>query len=232
MSRTVIIGDVHGCVSELGMLLELVAPTGDDRVYFVGDLVARGPDTRGVLGLVREVRGRAVRGNHEQRLLDVRQARLGGEQGPRLGPQHERVLAELADDDWTLLESLPLYRELPDHGARVVHAGVAPGVAMNDQDTWALLHMRSLDGEGRPTDRQGEQSWAASYHDGPHVVFGHNARRQLQLWPRATGLDTGCVYGGSLTALVLGRGQPVPFPNDRRELLVSVKARAAYAPRQ
>jgi hypothetical protein len=231
MSRRVFIGDVHGCSAELSDLLDLVGPGQDDHVVFVGDLVARGPDTRGVLRLFREARGKGVLGNHELRLLDARRARLTGAPPVRLGPSHEALLRDLDDADWALLSALPLYLELPEPEVRVVHAGVVPGVALAAHDAWALTNIRSVDAAGRASEKPGAESWAASYSGAPHIVFGHDARRGLQLHPWATGLDTGCVYGGSLTALVLPAGETIPFPKDRRELLVSVRARAQYMAR-
>jgi hypothetical protein len=228
MGRGIFVGDIHGCARELGELLELLGPTRDDALYFVGDLVARGPDSRGVLGMFREVHGRGVLGNHEARLLQVRQARLAGAAAPRLGPTHEALMRDLGEADWALLGALPLYLDVPDHGARVVHAGVIPGVRLRDHDAWTLTHIRSVTAEGKPSDLPGDESWAASYTDGPHVVFGHDARRGLQLHARATGLDTACVYGGSLTALVVPSHEPIPFPRERRELLVSVRAHEPY----
>jgi hypothetical protein len=228
MGRGIFVGDVHGCARELGELLELVAPTRDDAVYFVGDLVARGPDSRAVLRLFREVHGRGVLGNHEARLLQVRQARLAGKGGPRLGPSHEALLAELGEADWALLGALPLYLEVAEHTARVVHAGVIPGVPLRDHDAWTLTHIRSVTAEGQPSDLPGGESWAASYASRPHIVFGHDARRGLQLHAWATGLDTACVYGGSLTAMVVPFRESLPFPKERRELLVSVRAHAQY----
>ncbi|MDQ2645633.1 MAG: metallophosphoesterase, partial [Myxococcota bacterium] len=75
---TILIGDVHGCAAELSELLERLGPRQGDQVVFVGDLVARGPDSPGVLRLIRELGGRAVRGNHEERLLAARAARRKG----------------------------------------------------------------------------------------------------------------------------------------------------------
>jgi hypothetical protein len=134
----------------------------------------------------------------------------------------------LSDEDWALLESLPLYMDLEQHDLRIVHAGVLPGVPFERQEAWTLTHIRSVLPSGAPSDKLDGGLWGELYADGPHVVFGHNSRRQLQLHPRATGIDTGCVYGGSLTALVLAEGQHMPFPDERRELLVSVPAHAPY----
>src|SRR4051812_12048852 len=99
MARSIFIGDVHGCARELGELLALLGPSADDALYFVGDLVARGPDSLAVLRLFREVRGKGVLGNHEARLLDVRRARLGGDRSARLGKSHEAVFATLDESD-------------------------------------------------------------------------------------------------------------------------------------
>src|SRR5690242_14923795 len=115
MARSIFIGDVHGCARELGTLLDRIGPTTEDAVYFVGDLVARGPDTPGVLRLFRQVGAKGVVGNHEARLLEVRRARLAGEPTTRMGPTHEELLAKLPDADWALLEALPLYLKVDEN---------------------------------------------------------------------------------------------------------------------
>lgn len=228
MARSIFIGDVHGCALELGELLDRIGPTASDRVYFVGDLVARGPDSRGVLKLYREVNGKGVLGNHEARILHVHRARLAGEEGPPIGPSHEAVVRELDNAEWALIESLPLHLDVSEHDVRIVHAGIHPGRAFEDQDAWTLLHIRSVNDDGAASDKPGEASWSEDYRSSPHIVFGHDARRGLQLRKHATGLDSACVYGSSLTALVLPRKERVPHPHERRDLLVSVRARAAY----
>jgi hypothetical protein len=225
--RTIIVGDVHGCSRELGELLALVAPTSEDHLLFVGDLIARGPDSRGVVAMVREVGGKSVLGNHEARVLDVRRARLRDASEP-LAPRYEALFRELGDADWAMLDAMPLFIDLPTHDARIVHAGVVPGKPFREQDAWTLTNIRSIAPDGSGSSESGAESWGATYRGKPHVVFGHDARRRLQIYPWATGIDTGCVYGGSLTALVLPEGEVVPFPEKRRELLVSVRAREAY----
>ena len=229
MPRTIIVGDVHGCAVELEQLLEEVKFESCDNLVFVGDMIARGPDSLRVLDLYRKHHAVSVMGNHEERLLEYNKARLSGERGPRLGPAHYRLARELREADWELMEALPYYLDFPEHGLRIVHAGLIPLVPMESQDPWVLMHIRSLDAEGRPSERVGKESWAVNYIREPHIVFGHNSHRKLQLWEAATGLDTACVYGGELSALVLEAGQKIPTDIEaRRALIVSVSARALY----
>lgn len=228
VKRSIWIGDVHGCSRELSNLLDEVAPSEGDQVVFVGDLVARGPDTPGVIRLAKQFNSQAVLGNHEHRMLLARDALFTGKRGPRLGPSHQALLSELTDEDWDYLRALPLSLEFPDHNIRVVHAGVRPGVKFEDQEAWTLLHIRSLTKGGSASDKYSDKSWAASYDEDPHIVFGHNAQAGLQLHAQATGLDTACVYGGALTALVLEEGQTPPPVDERRECLVSVASGGPY----
>lgn len=209
-------------------MLDRIAVDPADTVCFVGDLVARGPDTRGVLALFREVRACGVRGNHDHRLLEAHEARQRGEPGPRLGPSHLDLLRTLESEDWALLDSLPLWLDLAEHGVRVVHAGVRPGVPIEEHSIADLTLMRTLLPDSSPSEKLAGTPWAAVYRGPPHVVFGHNARAGLQLHRDATGLDSGCVYGGRLSALVLSPFAP-PLPAaDRQRQIVSVKAEHRY----
>ncbi len=218
--RTVIVGDVHGCRAELEALLGRVAFDTGDRLVFVGDLIARGPDSIGVLDIARQKGAIIVRGNHEQKLLDWK-----AENGrSSLSETHLAVAMAMRPVDWTLLETSPLWFDLPEHGIRVVHAGIVPGVDIEEQEEHHLLHLRAVDEKGR-----GRVLWGAAYDGPPHIVFGHNALEGLQIHPWATGLDSGCVYGRALTALVLDAGESVPIvPAERRRKLVSQPAARVY----
>ena len=224
--RTIIVGDVHGCRRELEQLLDRVRFSSGDRLVFVGDLIARGPDTRGVLDIARRTGAIIVRGNHEQKILDWRD-----DDEVVLGRTHLEVARAMRDVDWTLLETSPLWIDLPEHGARVVHAGVLPGVDIEDQDEHTLLHIRTVGVRGSKKSSTKAQGipWATLYRGPPQIVFGHNAVAGLQLEPWATGLDTACVYGGRLTAMVLREGERIPQSIARRRaLLVSQPAARAY----
>src|SRR4051812_39033637 len=107
MARTVVIGDVHGCRNEVDALLDQIQATESDRIFFVGDLLSRGPDPLGVLEIFRETRARAVRGNHEQVILEWRNAAYRGIELPPLGHSHRKVAEQLSNEDWALLDALP-----------------------------------------------------------------------------------------------------------------------------
>jgi hypothetical protein len=243
MGRTVIVGDVHGCATELGRLLDQVRFASGDRLIFVGDLVARGPDSLGVLDIARQTGAIIVRGNHEHKLVAWYRARLawlhGSRHDPRqgggpgagkepIGKMHRDIARSLRPVDWTLLLTSPFRYDLPEHGALVVHAGVLPGVPLDEQDPLTMMRIRTVRVRGmgvRGTDVLWGRYWAGP----PHVVFGHNAAPGLQLHPWATGLDTACVYGGRLTCMVLEPGQRIPRAFEaRKRLLVSVPARRVH----
>lgn len=237
--RTIVIGDVHGCADELEDLLEEIALGDDDDLLFVGDLVVRGPKPAEVLSLMRRHGGRSVRGNHEHRLLRWRALHDAAPSATdELTALDRRVIeskalrrtaAEIDDEGWAQLASLPLWLDVHGGALRIVHAGLVPGVPIERQAERTLLYARGIDEDGEPTERRDEGTvWGALYEGPPHVAFGHNARSEPQLHAWATGLDTGCVYGGALTALVLGYGEPVPPVPDRRDALVAVPARRTY----
>jgi hypothetical protein len=218
MQRTIIIGDVHGCRRELEQLLDRIRFSSGDRLIFVGDLIARGPDSLGVLDVARRTGALIVRGNHEQKLLDWYE-----DDDTELGRTHMEVARAMRDVDWTLLETSPLWIDLPEHGARVVHAGVVPGVPIEEQHPDTLMRIRTV-GKKIP--------WASLYRGPPQIVFGHNALGGLQLHPWATGLDTACVYGGRLSAMVLREGERIPWTISRRRALIvqQAAARAYFDP--
>jgi predicted phosphodiesterase len=214
--RTIIVGDVHGCVDELYDLLRACDVCSSDRLILVGDLVAKGPDSRGVIALARERKAESVRGNHDEAVLRVHRARREGRELPRVKALHQRVADSLSAADWEYLEAMPLFLPVRDQNVLVVHAGVVPDCPLERQEEQHLLNMRSIREDGSASARLEEGvRWAERYRGPQHVVFGHDAITGLQRHPHATGLDTGCVYGRALTALILPEHRLVSVPAHR-----------------
>jgi hypothetical protein len=217
MRRTIIVGDVHGCIEELIALLDAVQLGKRDRVISVGDLVGKGPRGADVVRFFRERGYDAVLGNHDHKLL----AWARGDADKPLPAAHQRDADRMRGEDWKWLRARPLFLELRRLRTIVVHGGLVPGVALSEQREIDLMNLRSITADGRPSKRADDgKPWAQLWPGPSLVVFGHDAMRGLQKWPHAIGLDTGCVYGGALSALVLP---------ERR--VVSVRARRGYAPR-
>lgn len=217
-TRTLVVGDIHGCREELEDLLEESGWQEGDRLVSVGDLVAKGPDSFGVVRLMRKLRAEAVRGNHDQHCLRWWDAKVAGQALPELRPAHQDVVHQLEDADWQWLSDRPLWLEVDAHNALVVHAGLLPDLPLEEQDPYDLMNMRSIldDGTGSRNYEDGTP-WAALWPGPRLVVFGHDAVRGLQVREHAIGLDTGCVYGGWLTGVWL----------PERDI-VAVPARASY----
>lgn len=226
--RVLIVGDVHGCCDELDQLLQMHHKAGDT-VILAGDIVNKGPKSVAALRRARTLEQcYSLIGNHELVSLRGRAARGGGS-SPDAAPRYAWTdELEEADVDW--MRRLPFTIALPAHGAMVVHAGLVPGMPLKAQDSMAMVTMRNLVREGdatfRPTEKAepGATAWAHEWRGPPHVYFGHDAKRGLQRAAHATGLDTGCVYGGALSAAILEPGKSVQ--------IVSVKAHRNYAPKR
>ncbi|MFM6059994.1 MAG: metallophosphoesterase family protein [Microcystis aeruginosa] len=137
-SRRIIIGDVHGQYDALLQLMEAIAPQEKEPVYFLGDLIDRGPNSAQVVEFVRQHRYRCLLGNHEQMLLEVLGSqRMMGEMLPAwlYSGGHATLVSynhKIPQDHIDWLKTLPLYLDLGD--IWLVHAGVHPHLPLEEQD--------------------------------------------------------------------------------------------------
>ena len=204
MQRTVIVGDVHGMLAALLELLAQLRLMAGDRLIFVGDLVDKGPEPAGVVHHLASLAATApydivlVDGNHEdrhrryQRNL-VERPVIAAQQAAE-APELPTLAAELTEAGRAFLNTaVPFYR-LRAHNLLIVHGGI-PGDMRRFPAGFVGL------GQEKP----GDPFWADVY-DGRfgHVVFGHQPFLDGPAeFAHATGIDTGAVHGGALTALVL-----------------------------
>jgi serine/threonine protein phosphatase 1 len=188
-----VVGDVHGCHEELVCLVDRLSPAATDLLVFVGDLVRKGPNSPAVVDFVRRTDNAvSVRGNNEDKLL-------GG----------CAALDGLDDDDLAYLASLPIAVSWDD--SLVVHGGVDPDRPLREQDATSLLNCRSVP----PENGYDGPFWFESYRGPPRTFFGHTVLDEPVDTGWAVGLDTGCVYGGSLTAYDCAADSFVSVPASR-----------------
>jgi len=230
-----IIGDVHGCYDELCELLEALGyavdaearaavPPEGRKAVFLGDLCDRGPRNVDVLKLVMDMvkRGRAlaVPGNHDVKLLkklNRRDVRLThGLEGTVA--ELEAQPAEFAAEVREFLDGLVSHYVL-DRGRLVVaHAGLKErlqGRASGRVRDFCLYGDTTgeIDEYGLPV----RQDWAAEYRGRALVVYGHTPQPEVRELNRTVCIDTGCAFGGKLTAL--------QYPENK---IAQVRARRQY----
>jgi bis(5'-nucleosyl)-tetraphosphatase (symmetrical) len=232
--QRIFIGDVQGCADELD---DLLAALSFDRsrheLHFAGDLVNRGPASARALRRVIELGGDSVLGNHDLHLLAV----AAGKRAPRPGDTLDDILS--APDRNDLLDWLrrqKLVRGWND--LLLVHGGLHPQwqnpqaiaapleekiargeLPLDDPNLRFLTRVRYCSADGElPRDEQpgpGFKPWDAYYRGARIVVCGHWAQRGLVRTKRVRGLDTGCVWGGRLTAWIAEEDRFVSVPARR-----------------
>jgi len=219
MGRTIVIGDVHGCADELGDLLAKLRVNSQDRLIQVGDLVNRGPDSARCVQIAQENGFELVLGNHELRLLN------GVKTGDHslLKSYDCATLAKLDDTDWAYLEQAARYLYLPVYNAVVVHGGFLPDRPWREQTLRMMTRIQVVTAGGLAAKRSEAPNapawaseWAKSWREGdrsrPFVVYGHTPRPEIFFRTGSIGIDTGCVYGGYLTAYIVEEARCVQVP--------------------
>jgi protein phosphatase len=230
-----LVGDVHGCYAELVRLLEKLgyciggtreapqvqAPEGR-RALFLGDLVDRGPDSPGVLRLVMHMvaAGTAlcVPGNHDVKLMRS----LNGA-NVRVTHGLAETLAQLEQEDAgfkreiaAFVDTLVSHYVLDDGRLVVAHAGLKQELQGRAS---ARVREFALYGETTgETDEYGlpvRHDWARDYRGSAMVVYGHTPVPAAEWVNRTLCIDTGCVFGGMLTALRYPEKELVSVPAER-----------------
>ena len=238
--KTVVIGDVHGCIDEFRALVGMT--DRGDRIVQLGDLMDRGPSPAECVKYAREQGFEMVLGNHDEKHLRWRRHEVARRETGKSNPlrwmppaaQEQNWL--LSDEDIAWLESRPVMLDLGNWLA--VHAGFEPGLPLDKQVPKKVIRVRyvvvatgrmfsladpdEVAPEGGDTvqertyggrDQPPKSVWWHEVWQGKNVVFGHAVQGREAKWLGKTGsvcvgVDTGCCYGGRLTALVIGDNGP------------------------
>ena len=214
--RLIAVGDIHGCHAEFAEMLDVLQLKDGDRLVLLGDLVNRGPDSAKVIDLARAAGSISLLGNHELRLLRFRKT---GD-NKYIKERDLETFETLRPDDWTYMEAMPLTFEEAELNTVFVHGGFLPDEPWQKQPADVVTRIQVIDKDGKPkrrADAPDAPAWADLWGGPPYVVYGHTPRAEVYRLKWSIGIDTGCVMGGYLTALV--------FPERR---IVQVKARQRY----
>lgn len=213
--RIFVVADVHGCSSELSVLLKFIRSSQNlsknDLVVFLGDYIDRGPDSRGVIDVLVDFKSLFpssifLKGNHEDMLMDF--LGFGGNLGHAFlynggletiqsygisvfSPPSE-MMRLLPEDHFSFFNSLQSIVSVNDY--YLVHAGMNPKLDISSQTGEDLFWIR--------------ETFLDAPHDfGKTIVFGHTPHREVfDNRPFKIGLDTGLVFGNKLTCLELNSG--------------------------
>lgn len=171
--RLVFVGDIHGCADELQKLLKRVKfDESTDHLIAVGDTISKGPKNVEVLDELLSLNATSVRGNHEDRVLQLAPSKLGSLPDLTTTRSHKKtdkdtaLLHELSDRHLTYLQNMPLMLRIPplpstttttshhqkkthhhhtlDSEILVVHAGLVPAVPLPEQDPFFVMNMRAI----------------------------------------------------------------------------------------
>lgn len=206
MSRTIVFGDIHGCLAAFDTLLAAIQPESSDTIVTVGDYVDRGPDSKGVLDRLLELEQKLnlvpLLGNHEEMMLAVLEHRMepygwlnhgGVETMESYGFNGDLNCVPKSHID--LIKRMPSFFETDTHF--VVHANYDPQLPLSEQPNELLRWLKITEILPDP------------HMSGKRAVVGHTHDRQGEIFevPHLVCIDTYCYGGHWLTALELESGK-------------------------
>lgn len=245
--RHIIIGDIHGCLFELKTLIKKLKLVSSDKLYFIGDLIDRGPESIGVVKYVRDLAEQysvvLILGNHEEKLLRfIHHTNANSDFAHKMlnAGNISSLLNHLNTPDIDFLSSSYINYNIFEKNICILHGGI-PGNCKFDlsynykysfdifkthKGLELLLKTRFLDEHGNVIvlGEENEKSvfWADYYKSQyGKIIFGHHAivSAKPKLYTNAINIDTGCVYGGWLSCCI---------SHDENMSYLSVKARKDY----
>lgn len=232
--RRIVVGDVHGHYDALIKLLDAISPSSEDKVYFLGDLIDRGPRSADVVEFVIQHSYQCLRGNHEEMLLDVVSKGENGEVSMEMYQSwlysggHSTVASydnKIPQEHVDWIKNLPTYLDLGD--IWLVHAGIDPhlpiAVQTSEQFCWI---------------REDFHSMSEPYFQDKLIISGHTITftlpgvhpGQIAAGPGWLGIETGAYHqnSGWLTGLDITQGK-VYQVNTKTGCLRTVPLKRAIA---
>lgn len=233
MVRKIIIGDVHGCLYELKELIHSLKLKINDQLFFIGDLIDKGPNSLGVVKYVFELSKSystiLILGNHEEKFLRYlynKEYNLKALKEMKITNDFSSLATNLSSDEIEFLKKSYYTYSIKEDDILLLHGGITENCKVNFKvnhqynsqkkikDLDLITKTRHLDKSGKFVslgyETENTYFWAERY-DGKNgkVIFGHNTFMQSspKYFPNAIGIDMGCVYGHHLMALIITKNK-------------------------
>ncbi|WP_338472185.1 bis(5'-nucleosyl)-tetraphosphatase PrpE [Niallia sp. XMNu-256] len=228
-----IIGDIHGCFTELQKLTTLLGyqwqtgipiHPGGRKLGFVGDLTDRGPESIKVIEVVHELiqmdLAYYVPGNHCNKLYRFF---LGNK--VQISHGLETTVAEyealnkkeqqkIRRSFMRLYENAPLYASLDNHKLIIAHAGISEElIGKQNSRVKTFVLYGDITGEKHPDGSPVRRDWALNYKGKPFIVYGHTPVKEVRQVGNTYNIDTGAVFGGKLSCLRYPEFEIVSVPS-------------------
>ena len=209
MSNLIVYGDIHGCYDEFTSLRKKINPSKDDTEACVGDIVTKGKNSIKLLKYLQEHDIKSVLGNHEDKLVRYLEHKKSKNKNPVvLDSDEQSIIDNLDNNDIEYLKNMPLFLRFKD--ITVLHGGIQNHQNLNNltkKEKSKMLRLRYLDTDNNfiayGKEKEDSTFWADIY-DGNQgfIVYGHQWFDEVKQNEFALGIDTGCVYGNKLSAII------------------------------
>jgi len=209
MSNLIVYGDIHGCHKSLKSLRKEINPKKDDIEVCVGDVITKGKKSIKVLDYLIKKNIKSVLGNHEEKLLRYLKYAKSNRQNPViLNDDEQEIVSKLTQKHIEYLQSMPYFMKYKK--ITIIHGGILNHFdleSLSKREMQLILRLRYVDKNCHYISYMKENKksifWADLY-DGNQgfIVHGHSWTEDVQTSSHAIGIDTGCVYGNKLSAVV------------------------------
>ncbi len=205
----IVYGDIHGCLDEFLKLREKINPLKTDIEICVGDVITRGKDSIKILRYIQKNNIRSVVGNHENKIIRYLKHEKHGIENPiKLDQDENKIVSELSVGDVDFINNMPLF--LRFGRITVLHAGVQNHFnldSLSKEEMSKVLRLRYITNDGKfiPFGEEDSNSifWSEVYNGKQgFIVYGHQTFEEVKSDKHSLGIDTGCVYGNKLSAVV------------------------------
>jgi bis(5'-nucleosyl)-tetraphosphatase (symmetrical) len=209
MSRLIVYGDIHGCYKEFLHLRSLISIQKYDVEICAGDTITRGKDSVKTLRYIQKNNIKSVVGNHENKIIRYLKHEKSGVKNPiELDQDEKKIVRELSVADVDFMNSMPLF--LRFGRITVLHAGVQNHFnldSLSKEEMSKVLRLRYITNDGKfiPFGEEDSNSifWSEVYNGKQgFIVYGHQTFEEVKSDKHSLGIDTGCVYGNKLSAVV------------------------------